>query len=348
MADRSIAETLVATLAEDGIPGKRPVHAWGIGATGTFQPSEVARSYCIAAHFQERFRPDAPETPDPVRVTVRFSNGSGSKRNKGDLGPHDGWSDVRGMAARFHLADGTATDLIAMTLPCFFTRTPEEFLLFAEKAVPAPFTREKPWRKFLDMVNLTLPLRDPYPGEEYRPDEGAMAFADASAEARLAVFQAASIGAPVSYARATYHAVHTFVVTAPDGTRRWVRFTWQPVGGALNVDPNRPPPPDPYLQQELRDRLAEGPARFSLMMMIGETGDDFNNSTLPWPPHRVRVMMGTLTLDKVIDCEDLSFNPGLLTPGIEASDDPVLWVRKEAYEISSTWRGGVPCPFSGG
>ena len=61
--------------------------------------------------------------------------------------------------------------------------------------------------------------------------------------------------------------------------------------------------------------------------------------------------MGTLTLDAVPEdqqayCERPSFNPWLLTNGIEPSDDPVLRVRKEAYEISSKKRDGVPCPFS--
>jgi catalase len=61
--------------------------------------------------------------------------------------------------------------------------------------------------------------------------------------------------------------------------------------------------------------------------------------------------MGTLTLDAVPDdqetySERLSFNPWLLTEGIEPSDDPVLKVRKKAYEISSKNRNGTPCPFS--
>jgi catalase len=91
------------------------VHSVGIAATGHFVASQAAGDYCVAEHFQG----------DKIAVTVRFSNGSGSATQ------HDGWSDVRGMATRFHLADGGATDLIAMTLPEFFTPTPETFLDFA-------------------------------------------------------------------------------------------------------------------------------------------------------------------------------------------------------------------------
>lgn len=336
MDDPDVADNLVdALVLPDGSRNLRPVHAIGIGASGFFVASEVARDYCVAEHFQR-----AKKT---IKVTVRFSNGSGSAVQ------HDGWSDVRGMATRFHLQDA-ATDLIAMTLPEFFTPTAETFLDFAKTARPASFSRESPWRKILDMLQLTLPMRNPYPGEKVRPDEGAMRFADRNGYAQLAVFQAASIGAPVSYVRATYHAVHTFIVTAPDGARRWVRFTWQPIAGVLTTDP-KATPVDRYLQNDLHDRLDERPASFSLMMSIGEAGDDFNDPSRPWPPHRVRVMMGTLTLDavpedQVANCERLSFNPWLLTKGIEPSDDPVLRVRHKAYEISSKRRGGAPCPFS--
>jgi catalase len=37
----------------------------------------------------------------------------------------------------FYLPDGTVTDLIAITLPAFFVRTPEEFLPFTEAQAKA-------------------------------------------------------------------------------------------------------------------------------------------------------------------------------------------------------------------
>ena len=112
MDSPDIAEELVKALRRpDGRLDLRPVHAIGIGATGYFEASDVARDYCIAEHFQG----------GRIPTTVRFSNGSGCAV------VHDGWSDVRGMATRFHLANGGETDLIAMTLPEFFTPTPEFF-----------------------------------------------------------------------------------------------------------------------------------------------------------------------------------------------------------------------------
>ena len=113
MDDTGVAKELVEALVlPDGRPDLRPVHAIGIGATGHFEASPVARDYCIAEHFQG----------GRIPVTVRFSNGLGKAVE------HDGWSDVRGMATRFHLANAAEHDLIAMTLPEFFTPTPETFL----------------------------------------------------------------------------------------------------------------------------------------------------------------------------------------------------------------------------
>ncbi len=332
---RDIAEALVdAVVADfpDHDPRLRPVHTIGVGVTGSFEASDVARDYCTAEHFQGQSLP----------VTVRFSNSSGSPVQ------HDGWSDVRGMATRFHLARGT-TDLIAMTLREFFSATVDDFLAFSKAARMSPVARQSPWSKIADMLRLKPPLPDPMPGQTISGVPGSLNYANHNRAAQLAVFEAGMIGAPVSYARATYNAVHTFIITAPDATRRYVRFLWQPTAGIKLTDPNAPPVDD-YLHQELRDRLAYWPAQFLLLMTIGEAGDAFDDPTIPWPIRRRRVVMGTLTLTTVADdqvegCERLSFNPCRLVPGIAMSNDPILAARRDAYEVSRQRRGATACPF---
>jgi catalase len=203
MDDPGMGERLVDALVS-GFPDSkrdlRPVHTFGVGATGYFVASDVARDFCVAEHFQGK----------QVPVTVRFSNGSGSSVQ------HDGCSDIRGMATRFHLADGVATDLIAMTLGEFFTPTVETFLSFSEATKPIPYRRESAWQKIFDMLRLIQPpLPDPCPGQPTSPIPGAVQFADRHGYAQFPVFQGLFLGAPKSYARASYHAVHTFVVLAP-------------------------------------------------------------------------------------------------------------------------------------
>jgi len=316
--------------------GTRPVHTVGVGVEGYFVASDVAHGYCVAEHFSGK----------QIPASVRFSNGSGSPVQ------HDGWSDVRGMATRFHLEGDRATDLIAMTLGEFFSRTVDEFLDFCKAAQQTPVQKESPWRKFCDMLQLKVPNPDPYPKQKLSGAAGTLGYANKNRFAQLGVFTAATIGAPVSYCRATYHAVHTFVVTGADGIRRNVRFAWQPVAGVRNTDPAVDPLRDKYLRDEIEGRLKAWPARFMLMMTIGETGDAIDDPTQPWPAKRLRIVMGTLTLTKVADdqaaaAEHISFNPCRLVPGIEASGDPILHARRDAYEESRMRRGGVACPFSG-
>jgi catalase len=334
MVDASVAKQLVEAIINnlpEPVPGRRPVHTIGVGVKGKFAASDVAHTYCIAEHFNGR----------PVDVSVRFSNGLGG------LEQHDGWSDVRGMATRFHLPDGRATDLIATTLGEFFVRNVEDFFEFARVAKLEAYRRQSPWQKIWDILQLKVPPRDPYPNETRNVDAGALLYANRHRFAQLGVFQVGLIGAPVSYACASYHAVHTFVVTGPDGARRPVRFSWQPVAGVRNTDPTAAPR-DKYLREELEKRLRPWPARFMLMMTIGEAGDALDDPTKPWPGTRIRVVMGTLTLTEVPEdqeaaAERISFNPCRLVPGIEASGDPILEARMGAYEVSRKMRGG--CPF---
>jgi catalase len=337
MVDKSTAKRLVDEMISN-LPKhnrqQRPVHTIGVGVDAYFTASDVARKYCIAEHFNG----------ERICAKVRFSNASGGPEQ------HDGWNDVRGMATRFLLPSGAATDLIATTLREFFARNVEDFFEFTKLDKHEPYQRESPWRKILDLLRLKVPRRDPYPGEKTNASAGILSYANRHRFAQLAVSEFKMIGAPLSYARAAYHAIHTFMVEGEGGVRRPVRFSWQPVAGVRNTNPDAPPD-DNYLRQELDARLKRWPARFVLMMTIGEAGDAIDDPTQPWPARRFRVVMGTLTLigvseDQATAGERISFNPWRLVRGIEPSGDPILCARRDAYEVSRKLRGGTACPFA--
>src|SRR5918999_6065355 len=121
-------------LAEDAVdamndaagrhPGFRAAHAKGTLWSGTFTATPEAKRLTRAAHMQG----------DPVRATVRFSNGGGDPRIP------DYATEGRGMAVKLYLPDGSRTDMVALSLPVFFARTPEDFLEFTRARKPDPET----------------------------------------------------------------------------------------------------------------------------------------------------------------------------------------------------------------
>src|SRR5262245_58958200 len=105
------ADQLVAAVHRDAggiFAGFRGAHAFGRIYAGTFIATPAAKTLSRAAHFQGA----------PIPVTARLSGASGDPNQKP--------SNVVAMATKFYLPDGRVTDLIGITLPVFFARTPEE------------------------------------------------------------------------------------------------------------------------------------------------------------------------------------------------------------------------------
>ncbi|MBF6556565.1 MAG: catalase [Acidimicrobiales bacterium] len=314
----------------DHRPGTRPVHAVGIGAVGYFVPSDVAPRFTVAEHFQM----------ERVNVTVRFSNGSGSPVES------DAAIDVRGMATKFHLPSGDSTDLVMSSLPVFFSRNPQDFLDLAKAGEPKPVKPQPRWSRLTDMLLLREPRPPADPSSPNSGTAGVIAYANCHPFARPAIIAALTQPAPTSYARATYHAIHTFKFTDPDGNVRYCRFAWEPVAG---VRPEtRSGLPKDYLHTELRQRLMRGPARFVLRAVVGGQGDALDNPTKGWDTTRLRVVMGELVLTQLAPdagaaVEPLSFNPTRVVPGFDISNDKVLVARGAAYAYSCRQRGGTGC-----
>jgi catalase len=280
--------------------GFRAAHAKGVVCEGTFTATPEAAGLTRAAHLQG----------ERVRTTVRFSNGSG------DPGNHDGSRDGRGMAVKFYLPDGSRTDIVSLTLPCFFARTPEDFLEFTRARKPDPETGQP------DMQRVG-------------------AYLGAHPEAQAAIQAALSTPPAASWAQCTYNSIHAYALVNGAGERRFVRYRWLPEAGeaALDDDEARGLQPD-YLREELERRLGRGPVAFGLRLRLAVEDDDVDDPTVPWPEgERDEVSAGRLEVtgfDQTRErCGDvLVFDPSRVTDGIELSDDPILHARPGAYSVS--------------
>jgi catalase len=274
-------------------PGARALHAKGTNCRGTFTASPAAAGLTRAAHMQG----------EAVPVTVRFSNGSG------DPDEPDHAPDVRGMAIKFYLPDGTRTDVLAQNAPRFPTSTPEAFIGLVRAGEPGLGGALRMLR-FLALHPRT---------------------------ARRLPANTTALLPPASYAACRYFAVHAFRWVAADGSARWVRYTLLP-----HLDERRPnflaarrKGPN-YLQQDIAERVAGPGVRFDLELQLAAPGDSVDDPAADWPSDRERLVAGTLELtgldtERERDGDVLVFDPTRLTDGIEPSNDPVLRFREPAY-----------------
>ena len=286
--------------------GYRSLHAKGILLKGSFTATPEAARLTRAGHMQG----------EPVEATVRVSNGSGDPDSP-DYAP-----DVRGMAAKLYLPDGSRTDIVAQTAVRFPTRTPDGFVEFVRAMERGP---AQLWK---------LPL-----------------FLARHREALPALkANAASIKPPASYATCRYYAIHAFRWVDGDGDERYVRYRWLPDAGVetLSGDEAKSRGRD-YLSEEIRERVERGPVRFDLELQIAADDDPVDDPTAPWRDDRETVVAGRLELTGLETGREtgddvLVFDPTRVPDGIELSDDPILRFRSPAYSASIERRSGVPRP----
>ena len=286
--------------------GHRAVHAKGTLLAGTLTATPEGAALTGAAHLQG----------DQMKVTARFSNGGG------DPGGPDHGQDGRGLAVKAYLPDGSTTDFVSVNLPCFFVRTPEDFLQFTRARVPDPETGGP------DMAKLGP-------------------FFEAHPEAMTAIQAALSPERPESYASVLYNGIHTFRWIPADGEPRWVRWVWEPVDGEATISREAAKERgDDYLLEEVEERAAAGGVEFDLVVSLGEDGDPRDDPTAVWPEEREKVVAARLELtgpdtERETDGDVLVFDPMRVTDGIEPSDDPILHIRSHAYAESVLRRSGV-------
>lgn len=281
-------------------PGFRANHAKGIVVEGSFVASREAATLSKAVLFDGRTIP----------VTVRFSNSTGVP----DLPDGADVAVPQGMAIKYHLPDGSETDMVINALKFFPVATPEDFRDLFLALVESPPNAAKP-TKF----------------EQFAASHPAVLPAVASA------------ATPASFAEQEYFGINAFLLVDKAGAQRAVRFIMSPqrvVHLAPAVAAQRPPN---FLMEELPARLQRGPVTFHLKAQLAGPGDPTNDATKPWPADRKVVDLGVLTITKSVPNSDeaqkaLLFLPGQLTDGIEQSDDPLIDTRNAAYAVSFSRR----------
>ena len=242
-----------------------------------------------------------------VPVIVRFSNFTGIPDIPDTLGD----SKPRGMAIKFELPNHNSTDIVAHSFNGFPVATTDEFRVFLEAIGASGPTAAKPTP--IEQFLATHPVAK--------------------------TFVTTQKPLTTSWATLSFYGVNAFKMTNKAGQTHFVRYQLIPVAGEQFMTKAQVAAAGPnYLQTELKERVARQPVLFRLYAQVAEKGDNIENPSVAWPDARRRVLLGTLTIDKlapntVAEDKALFFNPNNVPDGVSIAD-PMLLDRARAYPVS--------------
>ena len=286
-------------------PGFRRNHAKGVCVSGYFESNGRGVAWSKAMIFPAGRAP----------IIGRFSL-AGGQPYFADA-PHT----IRGMAILFKLPNGEEWRTAMTNIPVFSVRTVQGFHDQLVASAPDPATGKPDPAKIKAFLAM-------YP-------ETAKAM-------QLIGNHAVSSG----FDNSTFNSLNAFRFINASGATVPVRWSMVPVQPFEPINTTDPGKSDKnYLFDALIANVHRHPLQWRLVVTIGQPADPTNDATIPWPPDRDQIDMGTLTIDQVESddtspARDINFDPLVLPDGIAPSDDSLLSARSAAYSQSFTRREG--------
>jgi catalase len=249
----------------------------------------------------------APHFLSRTPATIRFSDFAGIPT----IPSTDANASPHGIGIKFHVGNAD-TDLVGHSVNAFPAATGEEFVGFIKALAASPPSAPHP-----TVIERYL-----------KSHPAAMTFVTSMPPP------------PQSYVTSTYHMINAFSFTNAAGQISLGRYHVLPEAGMISLDPaliatrSRD-----YLAEELTARLQKGPAAFDIALQVANPGDPTSDGTKLWPPDRRFVILGVLTIDRVVADSlaaqrALLYDPTRLIDGIGLSDDELPAVRSATYAIS--------------
>lgn len=310
---------------------ERVVHARGAGAHGVFKVKNSMKRYTKAAFLQK----EGQETSVFVRFSTVVHGGHSPETLR----------DPRGFAVKFYTEEGNF-DFVGNNLPVFFIRDAMKFPDMVHSLKPSPANNLQEADRYWDFMSLT-------------PESTNMLLHLFSDE-----------GIPLNYRHMRGSSVHAYKWINEHGNKTYVKYRWVPKQGVKNLSMEEAAKIQANDFNHASKDLYEAIARkeypeWDLHVQLLKPEDldnfDFNplDATKDWfeediPYHHV----GTMTLNRnpsnvFAETESVGFNPGVLVPGIEASEDKLLQGRLFSYSDTQRHRIGanylqlpINCPFA--
>ncbi|WP_170347436.1 catalase [Ruegeria atlantica] len=262
--------------------------------------------FCPAA---EEPRVQIPMLNNECKVVARFSVGGG-KPGISDKSP-----TVRGIG----LEIGKGSEAWVLTLissPVFFANSAAQFRTFLAARIPDPDTGA-PDPKLVEAFNEANPNTVPH--QQYLK----------------------SVAPCRCYSSERYHSGHAYRFDL-SGRDIFARILLEPESGRLGLTGEETETlSDDFLHGRFLEKLCDGPARWSLKLVIANVADNVSDPTVPWGGSHTTVDLGTIQVELPDDRAESTkkvFDPTRMPEGVRAPLDDVFPLRGGAYAESAARR----------
>ncbi|MFC0119187.1 catalase [Pseudoalteromonas xiamenensis] len=252
------------------------------------------KGLCFAATFTAT--PEAAQyTVSPIFSGEPISVVGRFSHPGGNLHSEDAKTKVLGMALDFRYND-IHHKMAMLNVPFFSVPTPEAFV---------------------EQLTITPAERGAFKAKYPSVGQFEQALMEREAGAR-------------DYFQQYYNSIHTFYLVNKAKERqpaRWIFYSQNMTGLASDNSLD--------FAQQAAQKLASGPMAMDMIVAFPHVSDKLNDPTYQWVTSGERVNFGRLQITGLdAECEPVNFDPTLVSPGFELSDDPVLKFRSPAYAIS--------------
>lgn len=261
----------------------------GLCGVGTFTPTTGGQLFGSSPVF----------AGGPYKTDFRVG-GSRGAANISDNG-----QQIRGMATKIYLPDGSEWDLPLLSTPMFAAATPEQYQAYLVAVEPDKSTgKPNP-----DKVNAYKAA-----------NPNSAAYLD-----YLSVSESRS-----GFGGNPFYTTHAYVFDIPYGTTQAARVMLNPVSDRFVItDDQFQFNSDNSVDEELTQRIIQQPIMYDMKVLLPRNGDSLTDPSSVWPidEHRGMVTVGRFAVTSFNDCSTMSFAPDRMPAGIRQPDDPIFAAR---------------------
>lgn len=137
------------------------------------------------------------------------------------------------------------------------------------------------------------------------------------------------------YEGSTFNSVNSFFLVNTQGVKTPVRWSFVPSSmQGLVVTPKAE-----FFFENMQKNLKKGGVSWEMVATFANPEDDINNPAQPWDSSHKQLSLATLEVASISTeqegrCADINYDPTVLAPGFEVSDDPLLTARRDVYAVS--------------